>query len=80
MRLSDAVNFLTHLHSQHDTSITTGLKGIAAIEIVNQVPTEGILEVVKLVLQLVVAVVAIFGKPKKKQEKNPSQDNLNKVD
>lgn len=70
MRLTDAISFLTHIHSQHDTNITTGLKGIAAIEVVNRIPTDGILEVVKIVLQLVVALVAIFGKKKDKTPKD----------
>jgi hypothetical protein len=78
MRLTDAVNFLTHINSSFDTKITSAVKGIAAIELVHQVPTEGILEVVKIALQLVVALVAIFGKKKDKTPKNPSQENLRK--
>jgi hypothetical protein len=80
MKLSDTIQFLTHIHSEFDTNLTSGMKSIAAIEIVHQVPTEGILEIVKLGIQLIVALVAIFGKNKSKTLNDKSKDNLKKVE
>jgi hypothetical protein len=77
MKLSNAIEFLTHINSKYDTNITSGMKSIAAIEMVHQIPTDGILEIVKLGLQLVVALVAIFGKNKRKTLNDKEQNNRN---
>jgi len=77
MKLSSAIEFLTHINSQYDTNITSGMKSIAAIEMVHQIPTDGILEIVKLGLQLVVALVAIFGKKNRKTLNDKEQNNRN---
>lgn len=77
MKLTDTIQFLTHIHSEYDTNITSGIKSIAAIEMVHQIPTDGILEIVKLGLQLIVALVAIFGKNKRKTLNDKEQDNRN---
>ena len=77
MKLSNAIEFLTHINSQYDTNITSGMKSIAAIEMVHQIPTDGILEIVKLGLQLVVALVAIFGKKNRKTLNDKEQNNRN---
>jgi hypothetical protein len=77
MKLSNAIEFLTQINSQHDTNITSGIKSIAAIEMVHQMPTDGILEIVKLGLQLVVALVAIFGKNRRNTLNDKEQNNRN---